>query len=138
MQNRTMLSSVKNRVRTPYGDGIIKALREDGVSVVLLDNWKLATGESPVLFLQPDSIKRLDVISYAVGDKVNTAYGRGVVSEIRADDKIVVVHPEKWFLADGKPPSFYLNAESVHGLSEIDASLPSSHISHNDPGDNKV
>lgn len=39
---------------------------------------------------------------------VRTAYGKGRVIEVR--EGIIVVSPTDWFLANGKPPVYYLNA----------------------------
>lgn len=114
--------SIKDRVKTPYGVGEIQFVREDGVVVVLLENWKLATGASPVLYLQRDNISILPPI-FNVGSNVKTSYGIGTIVEIRADSTIVVT-PINWLLANKKPPLFYLNKDSISLLdATIDAGI---------------
>jgi archaeosine-15-forming tRNA-guanine transglycosylase len=104
--------SSKDRVQTPYGIGEVQYIREDGVVVVLLENWKLATGASPVLYLQRDNVTVLLPAMFLAGRKVQTSYGTGTITEIRPDNTIVV-SPDNWLLANNKTPLFYLNKESV-------------------------
>lgn len=52
----TPIISPTDKVQTPYGVGFVQSVRDDGVIIVLLENWKLATGVSPVLYLQSDNI----------------------------------------------------------------------------------
>lgn len=49
---------VGDNVRTVYGTGIIKTIREDGVHVVTLNNWKLANNASPTLYLQSIALSK--------------------------------------------------------------------------------
>ena len=46
-------------VRTVYGTGVIKHIREeDGIHIVILNNWKLANNTSPTLYLQANSLTK--------------------------------------------------------------------------------
>lgn len=49
---------------------------------------------------------------------MESPYGTGTAVEIRDADNIVVVTPDKWLLANGKPPMYYLNAHTVKLLEE--------------------
>lgn len=50
--------AVNDSVKTQYGTGHIVSIREsDGVYVVILESWHLATGKSPVLYLQAETIQ---------------------------------------------------------------------------------
>ena len=45
---------------TVWGIGKVQSFREaDGLYTVLLDNWKLAQGQSPTLYLGADSLKKV-------------------------------------------------------------------------------
>mmetsp|Transcript_10395 Transcript_10395/g.15801 ORF Transcript_10395/g.15801 Transcript_10395/m.15801 type:complete len:191 (-) Transcript_10395:135-707(-) len=108
--------SVNDGVVTQYGYGKVDAIREeDGVYVVTLDTWHLATGNSPTLYLQGDNL--LFKSSFSVGSKVTCMYGTGNVIGIRAD-KVILVEPENWVLANNKPPVFYLNIDAVEVVEE--------------------
>jgi hypothetical protein len=114
------LFSVGDLITTVYGDGYIHAIREeDAVYVVYLDQWKLAQGQSPTLYLQGQALSRrvnkhLEGLSIAT--KVHTPYGNGVITSIRASDSMVVVRPDNWIMADGKPPQFFMNPSQVKSL----------------------
>jgi hypothetical protein len=49
---------VGEMISCSFGKGEIKEIRTDGVYVVTLANWALATGKSPILYLQESAIKR--------------------------------------------------------------------------------
>ena len=111
------LYKVGDLVSTVYGDGRIESIREnDAVYVILLDHWKLAQGQSPTLYLQGQSLSRRvskSLKGLSVATKVITPYGNGVITSIREADNIVVVCPDNWIMADGKPPRFFMNPSHV-------------------------
>ncbi|KAJ1432782.1 hypothetical protein B484DRAFT_22790 [Ochromonadaceae sp. CCMP2298] len=45
------------KVSCTFGVGVVTHVREDGIYVVTLENWKLADGFSPTLYLNQASIK---------------------------------------------------------------------------------
>lgn len=55
---------------------------------------------------------------------MQTPYGKGQILEIR-NSGMVVVSPTNWFLANGKPPIFYLNGNEGSLVSLIEPSAPS-------------
>lgn len=112
---------VGDAVRTVYGPGEIVKIREsDGFYVVHMRDWKLASGQSPVLYLDERAL-RIDKVagvsvqsehSFKSGDYVQTPYGSGTVSETRADG-IVIVRPDTWVLDRNKIPIFYMHHSAV-------------------------
>ena len=48
---------IGDKVTTSFGTGLINDIRQDGVHVVTLNNWSLANGKSPTLYLNQSSIK---------------------------------------------------------------------------------
>ena len=66
------LFTAGDAVKTQFGSGRIKEAREDGIYVIVLNDWKLATGKSPVLYLPVDSFTRepkdVQVCRYVLGD----------------------------------------------------------------------
>ena len=51
---------IDSKVQTQFGTGVIQNVRdEDGIYVVTLDNWFLATNTSPKLFLNQSSISEI-------------------------------------------------------------------------------
>lgn len=119
-------------VTTVFGDGFIMSVREeDAIYVVLLDAWKLAQGQSPTLFLHGEALSRrvnkhLEGLSIAT--KVRTPYGNGIITSIRPSDSMVLVRPDNWIMADGKPPQFYMNPSQVTSLASIHSSTVDSKI----------
>lgn len=111
------LYSVGDLITTVYGNGYIKSIREeDATYIIFLDHWKLAQGQSPTLYLQAQAFSRrenkaLDGLSIAT--KVHTPYGNGVITSIRVADSMVIVRPDNWIMADGKPPQFIMNPSQV-------------------------
>lgn len=70
-------------MRTLFGPGSVRELRGDGVVVVTLSDWRLADGKSPLLFLQPASVTKIDLVAEKLkrGAALKTAaavrYGAG-------------------------------------------------------------
>ena len=59
----TPLYAVGDSLTCPFGNGKLYEIRNDGIYVVKLETWKLATGKSPTLYLNKSSIKHCKVIS---------------------------------------------------------------------------
>lgn len=117
--------AVGDKVTTTFGIGSIHQIRADGIYVVKVDNWKLADGKSPTLYLNYSSMKLIKedkILSHReniakafplkAGDQVKTIFGQGTVREIR-DDKIHVVDLKNWSLANNCKPVCYMNAQSL-------------------------
>jgi hypothetical protein len=123
----TPLFNAGDLVSTQYGKGKIESIREeDGVHIVTLDNWLLVNG-SPTLYLQGEVLTKRSVDSstekiFCAGKKVTTPYGNGIVSEIRSDGTVVMC-PDNWLLANGKPPVFYMHESSVTVLSSSNSAV---------------
>ena len=119
-KDATPLFSIGDQVTTFQGDGYIDSIRtEDAMYIVYLDNWKLAQGQSPTLYLQGEALSRRvnpHLTGLAVAMKVHTPYGNGVITSIRDSDSMVIVRPDNWIMADGKPPQFFMNPSQVASL----------------------
>jgi hypothetical protein len=99
-----------DEVMTVYGQGYVeKKRREENDVVVKLRNWKLAQGQSPTLYLNPNACVKIHRLS--VNDTAKTVWGLVKIHNIRRDGTYVcsAVH---WHLADGKPPMLYLAPEA--------------------------
>lgn len=95
--------------KTVYGTAIVKSTRAvDGICEARLDNWFLANGAIPKIYLPLSSVK----YEYSVGDIVNTAYGTGTLTDVRADG-MHLVQPNGWLLANDKPPVFYMPRDAI-------------------------
>lgn len=126
---------INQPIHTTFGHGYITDIRrrskgegekdgdENGVITYLVQlfNWKLATGKSPVLYLNSQALHELSlelaeryrlVLNFPIGLEVITPYGKGHVKEVRENNQIVII-PSEWKLATGKPPIFYMNAASI-------------------------
>ena len=118
-------------VRCSFGVGVLKGIREDGAHIVTLDNWALANGKSPVLFLNRASVSLTESEAavavvpassgLTIGQKVRCSFGVGVLKGIREDGAHIVTL-DSWALANGKSPVLYLNRASV-SLTESEAAL---------------
>ena len=51
------INKIGDRITCSFGQGTILEIRSDGIYVVVLDNWLLATKKSPTLYLNQQSIK---------------------------------------------------------------------------------
>ena len=99
-----------DEVMTVYGQGYIKAKRENkGDLVVLLRNWALAQGQSPTCYLQPSACVKIPGLE--IGAAVKTVWGLMRLLSIRRDGTHVC-EAMHWNLADGKPPRCYLAPEA--------------------------
>lgn len=97
-----------DEVMTCYGRGFVKHRTEVGL-VVLLNNWKLAQGQSPTCHLEEKScvkVNRLDVGSIA-----KTCWGLVKILEHRRDGTYVC-QAMHWTLADGSAARLYLAPEA--------------------------
>jgi hypothetical protein len=100
-------------VNTVWGSGQVQSLREsDGLYIVLLDNWRLAQGQSPTLYLGADAMTKSAAI-FRAGDAVDTVWGVGKVKSYRSKDNLYVVLLDHWKLAQGQSPTLYLGADSM-------------------------
>ena len=98
-----------DNVVTVYGDGFVESVRKDKSDyVVRLNNWKLAQGQSPTLYLAKAFMTK--VLGVKVGSYAKTVYGLVVVKDILRDGKHIceAIH---WKMADGKSPTFFLAPE---------------------------
>jgi len=68
------LFNVGSTVQSVYGRGAITAFREsDRMYVITLDNWKLADGKSPTLYLNSASFTKVKTEPLATADTVNAS-----------------------------------------------------------------
>lgn len=100
---------IGQEILTPYGQGIVKEIRQkDSIVLVEPKNWLLANKKPPTFYLNPKDVKSL----YNINDKIHCSFGAGTIHEIRTDG-IYVVKLGDWKLADGKSPTLYLNQSSL-------------------------
>jgi hypothetical protein len=50
---------VGDKVSSIFGNGVVEKIRDDGIYVVTLFNWKLANNKSPTLYMNASSLSRL-------------------------------------------------------------------------------
>ena len=96
-------------MNTVYGPGYVANIRPD-CYVVLLTQWALAQGQSPTLYLQRDSMKRIP--GTFPGATVLTTYGPARIEKIRPDHSHVA-RPINWKLANETVATLYLQPEAV-------------------------
>ena len=111
----TKIVSKGDNVVTVYGDGFVESVRKDKSDyVVKLNNWKLAQGQSPTLYLAKQALTK--IIGVKVGSYAKTVYGLVVIKDILRDGKHIceAIH---WKMADGKSPTFYLAPEVLTPVS---------------------
>jgi hypothetical protein len=121
------LFKVGDCVRTLFGVGNIIDIRDHGVPFVIrLQEWKLASMKSPVLYLGEHSLKleREDALTFKQGDYVHTTYGTGRVMSVRDSDQMVIVQPDNWLMDRKKIPTFYLKADTIKKIEEVVPSPP--------------
>lgn len=54
--------SIGSVIKCSFGEGLITSIRDkDGIYVIKLNNWKLADGKSPILYLNQSSITMSDI-----------------------------------------------------------------------------
>ena len=122
-------------VHTVWGDGKVQSCRaEDGLYIVLLDNWKLAQGQSPTLYLGADSMRKSAAI-FNSGEAVRTVWGNGTVQSYRATDGLYIVLLDNWKLAQGQSPTLYLGFDS---MTKITLEIQAGDAVHTVWGDGKV
>ena len=131
---------VGDKVNTKFGKVCVNEIRADKIYVVKLDNWKLANGKSPTLYLNKSSLQGIDLVShrdniskafatpFVVGDVVKSTFGEGTIRTIRSDG-IHVVDLKNWALANGCKPVLYMNAQSITKVSAPSSSGAVSPIS---------
>eukprot|EP01035_Chromulina_nebulosa_P017135 gene17135-22649_t len=102
-----------DEVITVYGQGYVDKVRDNDI-IVKLNDWKLAQGQSPTLYLNKDSAVKIPGLK--IGSVAKTVWGLVRILDIQRDGKHVTeaVH---WNLADGKPPKLYLAPEAFALLS---------------------
>lgn len=83
---------VGDEVKCMYGVGrVVDTRNADGMYVVSLHSWKLATNKSPIIYMQRSAFQKLVATPSVleplieVGDIVCTAFGTGKVKELRED-----------------------------------------------------
>ena len=98
-------------VNTVWGCGYIEQIRSTDY-VVKLKCWNLAQGQSPTLYLQKETLKRMPQNVFP-GNEVKTFVGPCTIIKVRRDNTFVCA-PAVWHLADYSPNIFmYMNAESI-------------------------
>lgn len=76
-------------------------------------HWRLAMSCVPVFNLNPESMKKVDLVA---GTAVRTGYGgKGTIDEVRSVSGVLhyIVSLKTWKLAQGQSPILYLEKNSV-------------------------
>ena len=96
-------------VMTTYGVGYVDEVSEIDI-VVKLDNWALAQGQSPTLYLDPKTVVKIP--GFKVGQCCKTVWGLVRIIDILRDGQHVceALH---WTLADGTKVKFHLNPDAL-------------------------
>lgn len=109
--------NVDDYVNTPYGTGHVTEVRRDGMITVRPDLWKVAGDHKPFFYMNAIGVTRAtnagEANKIAVGDYVDSMYGTGYVTGVRADN-MLEVKPDTWRLDREVVPSFFLWAPAVH------------------------
>jgi hypothetical protein len=115
MKKAANVFNAGDSVSTVWGVGKVQSRRaSDGLYVVLLDEWKLAQGQSPTLYLGAESMTLSTVAPlFQTGDSVDTVWGAGKVQKFRESDGLYVVLLDHWKLAQGQSPTLYLGPDSM-------------------------
>lgn len=103
-----IMYAVGDAVKTPYGEGIVKDVRQEQI-VVEPSTWLMAGGQKPAMYLAISDVQP----SYKVGDAVRTLFGVGKIVEIRTEGVPFVVQLDDWKLASAESPFLYLAAHSL-------------------------
>jgi hypothetical protein len=99
-----------DEVMTVYGQGYIEKVRTvEGDLVVKLNEWALAQGQSPTLYLSPSACVKVPGLK--IGAVAKTVWGLVRVKSIRRCGTHVCTAMH-WNLADGTPPTFYIAPEA--------------------------
>ena len=104
-----------DEVMTVYGQGKVFKVREaTNDLVVKLNDWKLAQGQSPTLYLNKEAVVK--VPGLVIGAVAKTVWGLVRIIDIRRNGQHVAkaIH---WKLADGVSPTLYLAPEAFALLS---------------------
>ena len=110
--------AVGARVVTFAGPGVVAEVREGGEQITVTLDWKLAQGQGATAHLNKASVRAADAI--AVGARVATFAGPGVVASIREDGELITVTLD-WKLAQGQGATAHLNKASVSLEKSTDA-----------------
>ncbi len=121
--NGTSTDDVKigDRVKSIYGEGIIKEFRSGGEAVIEMLTWELAGGQKIRAYLQKSHYTKIESTPLEIGDKVSSIYGEGFVIEVRPEEA-VVIEMSSWELAFGQKPKAYLQKGHYEKIS-VDSSL---------------
>ena len=107
-------------VETPYGKGLVVRTRTNPnrgratIREIELLDWTQPDGsrgpKRPNMLYSPSKFPSVIPV---VGSEVSTNYGRGKVTEIRQDGKMVVVRISSWRLAGRSTVTCHLSTDSV-------------------------
>lgn len=106
-------------VETPYGKGLVVRTRTNpkrgrAIREIELLDWTQPDGsrgpKRPNMLYSPSKFPSVIPV---VGSEVSTNYGRGKVTEIRQDGKMVVVRISSWRLAGRSTVTCHLSTDSV-------------------------
>jgi hypothetical protein len=103
--------NIGDSIECSFGKGSISSIRSsDGIYVIVLDNWKLATGSSPTLYLNELSLKHVQNFEESTMKKSNYTAECLVKSQVAKDEAAAFFKKSELFNARSK----YL--ESVESL----------------------
>jgi hypothetical protein len=97
------LYHIGETITCAFGNGKILDIRQDGIYVVQLDHWLLATGKSPTLYLNQSSIKFKKVLPKElltksfIEDCLQTSYKRKGEATILFEKKEYEAAKNKYF-----------------------------------------
>ena len=62
-----------DKVDTIFGQGFVDDIRDDGISAIILTNWKLANNQSPTLYMNSHSFKKIATKPISTNDMIKSA-----------------------------------------------------------------
>ena len=84
---------VGDKVTTSFGTGLINDIRADGVHIVTLNNWSLANGKSPTLYLNQSAIKPSQLTNETPA--ITTSTEKPKESKVKSIDEILLESLDK-------------------------------------------
>jgi hypothetical protein len=92
-------------VTSPFGDGIVKEVRDDGMLKMRPSRWSIINEVEHMIYIHKSQVTVR--APFAKGDEVMTRHGSGVIEEIRIYDSVAVIRPSTWGSSSSSTPCIF-------------------------------
>ena len=101
----TYVIKEEDLVTSPFGHGIVKEVRENGILRIRPSNWSIFNEVEHMMYIHKDLVSIR--APFVQGEEVMSRHGNGVIEEVRIYDSVAVIRPVTWGSSASSTPCIF-------------------------------